>query len=348
MNPFSIAFGTEPGQYIQRFLPRDRIINTFTSDNPSTHIFLISGVRGSGKTVLLTDLSETLEKEKDWIVVNVTPDVDILNGIITRLYRHPGLDKLFIKAKIDVSFLGIGVSAEKERISPDPGAILESMLKELAAKGKKVLISIDEIVNNNYVKVFSSTFQLLLRLKLPIYLIMTGLYENIRNLKNEKTLTFLYRAPMEVLEPLNMNAIARSYAAVFRLSSDQAVEMARLTKGYAFAYQVLGYLCWEEKEKTGDRLLWENILPKYDEYLENYSYEKIWSELSGMEKKIVLALSKKEEYKTAEIRELLGLQSSEFSVYRERLKKKGLIDTSKYGYLSLSLPRFAEIIQIWA
>ena len=320
MNPFSIAFGTEPGQYIQRFLPRDRIINTFTSDNPSTHIFLISGVRGSGKTVLLTDLSETLEKEKDWIVVNVTPDVDILNGIITRLYRHPGLDKLFIKAKIDVSFLGIGVSAEKERISPDPGAILESMLKELAAKGKKVLISIDEIVNNNYVKVFSSTFQLLLRLKLPIYLIMTGLYENIRNLKNEKTLTFLYRAPMEVLEPL----------------------------GYAFAYQVLGYLCWEEKEKTGDRLLWENILPKYDEYLENYSYEKIWSELSGMEKKIVLALSKKEEYKTAEIRELLGLQSSEFSVYRERLKKKGLIDTSKYGYLSLSLPRFAEIIQIWA
>ena len=34
-----------------------------------------------------------------------------------------------------------------------------------------------------------------------------------------------------------------------------------------------------------------------------------------------------------------------FSVYRDRLKRKGVIDTSKYGEVSFILPRFAEFAQ---
>jgi hypothetical protein len=41
------------------------------------------------------------------------------------------------------------------------------------------------------------------------------------------------------------------------------------------------------------------------------------------------------------------MKSGSMSVYRDRLIKRGIINTSKYGYLSLLLPRFAEIVKKW-
>lgn len=346
-NPFSISFGAEPDQYIRRISPTEKIVETFLSDKPVSHLFMISGVRGSGKTVLLSEISERLGKLKEWIVINVTPDVDILTAIASRLYQQKDLKKLFIKAGVDLSIFGMGLKLEKENPFMDTGALLESMLAELKKNGKKVLISIDEIVNNSYVKVFASTFQLLLRQKLPVFLIMTGLYENIRKLKNEKTLTFLYRAPMEILEPLNQNSIARSYAATFNLDSDAAREMARLTKGYAFAYQVLGYLFWEKNQGGSVKSPLSALLSEYDEYLETYSYEKIWSELPPMEKRILSLLSEDNPKKNSDIREALGITSADMSSYRDRLIKKGLICAAEFGYMTLALPRMSDIIRTW-
>ncbi|MBQ6231570.1 MAG: ATP-binding protein [Eubacterium sp.] len=345
VNPFSITFGVAPDQMIKRFSPTEKIIDTFTSEKPSSHLFMISGVRGSGKTVLLTGISEQLSKMRDWIVINVTPDVDILVAIISRLYQQKELKKLFVKAGINLSFLGLSVKIDKEQPQMDSGALLESMIKILSENGKRILISIDEIINNSYVKVFSSTFQLLLRQKLPVFLIMTGLYENIRRLKNEKTLTFLYRAPMEILEPLNLNSIARSYAATFQLEPDKAREMAELTKGYAFAYQVMGYLYFEQSAAQKKEVSIDELLPEYDDYLDTYSYEKIWSELPLSEKNIISLLSENEARKVSDIRNELNISSNDMASYRDRLKRKGLILTEQFGYMTLTLPRFSEIIR---
>ena len=131
VNPFSITFGVAPDQMIKRFSPTEKIIDTFTSEKPSSHLFMISGVRGSGKTVLLTDISEQLSKMRDWIVINVTPDVDILVAIISRLYQQKELKKLFVKAGINLSFLGLSVKIDKEQPTMDSGALLESMIKIL-------------------------------------------------------------------------------------------------------------------------------------------------------------------------------------------------------------------------
>ena len=47
-----------------------------------------------------------------------------------------------------------------------------------------------------------------------------------------------------------------------------------------------------------------------------------------------------------ELRERLEMKSELFSVYRDRLKRKGVIDTSEYGKLALALPRFAEFAEM--
>ena len=55
---------------------------------------------------------------------------------------------------------------------------------------------------------------------------------------------------------------------------------------YPFAFQVLGYLCF--KHNTG----WHNVLPEFSQYLEEYVYEKIWSELSKGDKELLVAMDK--------------------------------------------------------
>ena len=153
---------------------------------------------------------------------------------------------------------------------------------------------------------------------------------------------------MEILSPLNQNAIRRSYAATFQMSSEEAAKLAALTKGYAYAYQVLGYLYWKYNVEEGRSFTPEQLLPDYDAYLEEYSYEKIWFELPATEKQIIAYLILSGKLSVSELREKTSLKTYEFSVYRDRLKKKGIVDVSEYGFLSLNLPRFEEILHMRA
>ena len=75
------------------------------------------------------------------------------------------------------------------------------MLSHIQKLGKRLLITIDEVTNSENIKIFTSSFQIFLREDYPIFLLMTGLYENIYELQNDKALTFLYRAPKLILEP---------------------------------------------------------------------------------------------------------------------------------------------------
>lgn len=346
-NPFSLTFGIEPTEYISRTQQMDTIINNFSSESPSSYMYMLSGIRGSGKTVMLSSVAEEFEKKENWVVLNISPDMDILNAIAAHLYSRKPLQNLFATAKIDLSALGIGISLTNSAPIYDISVALEKLFEELKKKGYRVLIAIDEIVNNANVRLFAGVYQILLRKKQPVFLIMTGLYENINNLQNEKTLTFLYRAPKIYLEPLNKFSIARSYQKVFNLDDKTAKDMASLTNGYAYAYQVLGYLYWDNIVENHRCTELSELLDEYDTTLSEYVYEKIWFELPETEKKIASILVKKGKTSVRDIKTELSLTDSQFSVYRDRLKRRGVVSTSSYGYLSLILPRFSEIASFW-
>jgi DNA-binding transcriptional ArsR family regulator len=144
------------------------------------------------------------------------------------------------------------------------------------------------------------------------------------------------------LEPLNYTAIRKCYMDIFCLKVEEAEQMATLTKGYSFAFQVLGYLYWNHR----DTKTIEDILAEYDQYLEEYVYSKIWSELSALDQKILIEMALSGETKVKDIREASGMKSEVFSVYRDRLKRRGIVDANRYGYLSFVLPRFEDFVKI--
>lgn len=341
-NPFTLSFGKKPLQYISRIAQTNEIIENFMAQEPPNQIYMLTGVRGSGKTVMMTSIAGEIKEDERWIVVELSPTRDLLQSLAAKLYSLPEMHPHFIQAKLDFSALGLGVSLENAVPVMDIENAIERMLTEIQKRDKRLLITIDEVVNCEYIRIFASSFQIFLRQNYPIFLLMTGLYENIYNLQNEDSLTFLYRAPKIVLEPLNYTAVRKKYMDIFGLNMEKAEEMTGLTGGYPFAFQVLGYLLWENKNiKTI-----EEILPEYDQYLEEYVYGKIWSELSELDRKILVEMAVNREKKVKKIRDGMGLKSEQFAVYRERLKRKGVLDTRKYGEVSFILPRFAEFVMM--
>lgn len=341
-NPFTLVFGKKPVQYVSRIVQTNRIIEDYEAVPAVNQIYMVTGVRGSGKTVMMTNIADILSKRDDWIVVELNATRDLLQSLASRLYAVPRLHDCFLKAKLDFSAFGLGVSIENAAPVTDVEDMVAKMLDQLQKLGKRLLITIDEVVYPEQMKVFASAFQIFMRQEYPIFILMTGLYENIYELQNDKSLTFLYRAPKIILEPLNLTAVRQHYKNIFELEEEKAERMAALTRGYPFAFQVLGYLYWEHR----DTMTLDEILPEYDQYLEEYVYSKIWLEMSEKDKEILQVLAVSGEIKVKNLREKLGLASEQFSVYRERLKRKGVIDTRQYGMVSMALPRFEEFIKM--
>ena len=337
-NPFSLSFGKTPVSMINREMQTNEIIDAFTSDVPEYQVCMITGVRGSGKTVMLTSIGNELKKRKDWIVVDLNPDRDLLNMLAAELSNRKELLQIFKDAKINLSFLGFGLEIDGEPPITDTVVALGRMLERLTQKGRNVLVTIDEVTSNADIKAFVSQFQIFMRNNYNVFLLMTGLYENIYELQNEKTLTFLYRAPRVVMEPLSITMIANKYAEIFNLDTPKALDMARFTRGYSYAFQVLGYLCYKHSAE------YEDVVPEFDGYMESYVYDKIWSELSGVDKNVVRAMAAASDTKVQTIRNEIGMSSNQFTIYRERLLRKGIVESSEYGHLDFTLPRFREFI----
>lgn len=340
-NPFSLSFGNTPYIEIDRSVTEFNIVEDFNSEHSSSNAYMITGVRGSGKTVYMTNLCKKLKQDKKWIVIEVSPEENILRQIAYKLAEDSEFSKMVVSAKIDISILSIEL---EKSISPNDELViilLEKLLKLAVKKGKRIAVAIDESINNSYIKEFAHAFQIYIRNDLPIYLIMTGLYENIYEIQNEKTLTFLYRTPRLEMQPLKLYKIADSYAETFNISQEKAKIMAEMTKGYAFAYQVLGYFYFENKEDDLSKI--EN---KFCNYLGEYVYEKIWSELSSKDREVIATMIEMDDkIRVKELRDKLNVDSSKFSHYRDRLKRKGVVNISDYGYISFSLPYFKEFIQ---
>lgn len=337
-NPYTLTFGKEPGQLIRRYAQSEQVVSSFLDEPRSQQVFMITGIRGSGKTVFMTEASRIIAKEKDWIVVELNPKQDLLTSLASKLSSENELARIFQSADINLSLFGFGLKAKGAAPISDIETALQKMLLSLKKRGKSLLITIDEVTNTSQMRTFAAAFQIFIRQDLPVCLLMTGLYENINALQNEDSLTFLHRAPKIELGPLNIGTIAEDYQSVLQLSEADGLEMARLTKGYSFAFQVLGYFTWENPNDS------QRAMSQSRQYLDEYAYDKIWAELSRKDREVLRAIAQTESGKVSEIREKLDMSNNEFNPYRRRLIQKGVIAGDERGYVRLLLPFFDRFV----
>ncbi len=335
-NPFNITFGELP----QSFVPREKdfhfIKAMFNDPSPDSKVCIISGPRGCGKTVLLTALSESFEQD-GYLIIDLNPFMNLQEQFAAKLYEKGKLKKLFLQPEFSFSFEGLTFSLKgKEEVSNLP-SLIETMLEYLKKKGKKVLITIDDVSANENIKSFAYTYQQLIRANYAVFLLMTGLYENVSGLERNRSLTFFLRAPKLVLEPLSIYDIIYSYKKLLNLSEDEAIKYAKHTKGYAYGYQLIGSLLFQNGKDA-------NILEEYDRKLIKNSYSLSWEMLTPREKDFLFALAKTSSQK--EICKLVKMSNGNLQTYKTRLLDKGIILSGGRGKIEFALPRFKEFVQL--
>ena len=337
-NPYTTLFGKVPVQLIPRDQQASQVVETFQAEAPSQQVFFITGPRGSGKTVFMTGVERMLEQDGRWVVEELSIEQDLLGSLVARLNSRKRLSRLFAEAQIDLSLFGLGMHVRGAQPIADYELALSEMLGALNSKGKRLLVTIDEVVSNSQMRAFASSFQMLVRKDLPVFLLMTGLYENIESLQNEKSLTFLYRAPKIKLAGLGIRSIASNYKKTFGIDWDKALKMARLTSGYSFAFQLLGYLVWEAGGLT------EDVLDDYRAQLYELSYDKIWAEMSQGDRNVAHGIALAPTPSVKDARDVLGMLPNQFSPYRRRLMNKGIVDGSQHGVVRFTLPLFRDYV----
>lgn len=338
-NPFNITFGEEPNSVINRDEEYEEIVGLFESDQPESKVKIITGPRGCGKTVLLSQIKSHFDNKDNWITADLTQYSNMLEQLAGKLYENGKIKKLFLKAEFNFSFKGLGFSIKGENPVSNIESLLDRIFTYLSNKNVNVLVTIDDVSNNEYTKQFIQTYQQFIRSKYKVFLLMTGLYENISDLQNTNNLTFLLRAPKVKLSKLNLRAIALCYKKYLGLNDKEAVDLAKNTNGYAYAFQLIGNALFKNNTKK----LGEDEMEYVDLELENNVYGKIWESMSPIDRKVAFSMLKY--HSVSDIIQDLGMNNAKLQVYRKRLIDNGVVDDSVRGSLSFSLPRFKEFVE---
>ncbi len=336
-NPFTLMYGIPSNSVISRDESLNTILNSFLFSD-SMYMYLIIGIRGSGKTVLLRDVYNKLSNQDNWLTVDLNPQGEIIQSLSNKLSASSP-KSLLDGWSISINLPHISIKKKDKEIN-NPEIISEKIIEKLSSDNKKVLITIDEVNNTKDFQKFANFYQSLIGKGLKVYLLLTGLKENINSIVNDKAMTFLTRAPKIELEPLSLPAITLEYQNVFDISKDEATKMAKLTNGYAFAYQVLGYMFYESKNRVLDK----DFIQKYDQYLWSNRYNKFWTDLTDVERNFLKSLANSKSGSKEEMINSKLIKESNYSQYRKRLIEKGLIYQPKYDCLDFVLPRFREFI----
>ena len=354
-DPFTRTPGIAGKAYIDNGIA-DEIIENFRSEESAKYVYKITGLRGSGKSVEYSKVIRTLKEDKKWLVYPLSASGEAVPTLISKLSMEKFIDSKEITTSVS-STTSVGGNAvvvsgnesiniqktftDKEQLY-SPEATLTKMISIANEKDYRVLIGIDDISKTPEIVRLLSIIGSMLLEGLSVYLLVTGLSENIEDFSSESNLTFFMRADSREIKTLNRFDITYMYEKLLGLASKEAKRMESISKGYAYAYQVLGTLYFNKKD--GETI--EDIMPEFERIMFKDTYDLIWKSLTKGEKEVVRCIFKTQDGRAEDIKALMKNPAS-YSVYRNRLMNKHLVNGDTRGYLSIGLPMFDKFVEIW-
>jgi len=354
-SPFNPQFGKRPDSFVGREDIVDGLLREYYNQNAPERVTIISGVRGSGKTSILSDISTVLEESIDWIVVNVaTTDrlLDNLIGILEHKLNHQIYSKLPSVKGVTVGtpFGSIEFGKPEMPTSTVFYPRLLALMEEIRQRELKMIFVIDEVHSTSEMREFVSTYQLLIRENYDIVLLMAGLPHYVDAILNDKILTFLKRANHIFLSFIEPFIFKLEYERIFKVAGraflEEALDIAYIsTGGYPYLYQLIGYFLWRMDENEIDVQTVKIAVEQSKGMLFQNVYSIIFSELSRVEQDFLQAMRLEGLISEVQkIRERMGKNPSYVNSYREKLTKKGLIQSVSHGVIRFSLPFFGEYL----
>jgi len=381
-NPFSPGAGSPPPELVGRknILDRSKIILGRLKAGKSEKSFLLVGLRGVGKTVLLNEIYKHSQGEgfKSILVEahegkslpallipqlrQVLFSLDQMKDLNQKVKKGFRVLKSFLNGiKMKIGDLEISLDVDPELGAADSGD-LESDLPVLfeaiaeAAQGREtaVAIMIDEIQYLSE-KEFSSLIMAMHRIsqrQLPLILIGAGLPQLVGLAGRSKSYAErLFDYPS--IGPLNksdailaLQEPAKERGANF--TAEALDEIISKTEGYPYFIQEWGYHSWNIAETNEINLetiheATKTSLQRLDESFFRVRFDR----LTPYEKKYLRALAElgSGPHRSGDIAAKLNVKQQTVSPTRNNLIKKGMIHSPSYGDTEFTVPLFDDFMR---
>lgn len=355
-NPFNPSFGSQPTVLLDRNKILNRLVADIKDVDTPYRTTLVYGTRGVGKTVFMNNVGKLISQEPQWLTIHLIIGDNMVGRLTELLYQQTTtkIQKLFNKISgFNVSLGGISVkytSAADTQLS-NYQYLLKQMLIILKKHHQHVLVMIDEAQDVPGMVELASVYQVMISEEMPISIIMTGLPKNVQELQNNHVLTFLLRSGRIELSPLSFYDIRAQYLREFKkrdkdISPEVIRQMALLADGYAYAFQLLGYLLWQVPDQHITQQTIDDILPEYQAQLSRNAYSKMFEELSSVDQQFVITMARAKEYpvSTTYLGNQLKKKPGYIGMYRRRLIDSQIIMPAGYGKVKFSLPLFRKFV----
>lgn len=364
-NPFTPGFGEVPALVAGRNEAFASFVRGIESDRVQDRMVLVSGLRGTGKTVLLTMFKQAATR-RGWQVLTLHTAQESLReeARAGAAYLLRSLDPEARSARVVSAgggVLGVSASASSQVIDKyedeeEPLGELLARLARLAARdGGGLFIAIDEIqsVNKSQMYEIAQEIQDLVSKNLRVAFAAAGVHGGVEALLTDAKTTFLRRA-----KPLVIGNIAMEDAVeVIRLTvaetqksitPEAAVRAAELAQGYPYLIQSVGARAWD---RAGDA----DIIEIED--VDGSRADLISDMIRSVHAPALRALSpRKLQYlmamladhgpsRTGQIAQRMGVSTGDQSQYRARLIEDGLIQPAARGMVEFAVPYLREALQ---
>lgn len=361
MNPFKPTAGGEPPLLIGR----ERVVRDFDKglDNgvgAPGRIMLITGARGTGKTVMLTVLGDKARAHK-WDVIEETASDGLCERLVSELCSKDSLiDKLTFAPSITIA--GASVSLGEAELSPKrmPETLRKAMSARLDALEKRdagLMISIDETqaASRADLIAIATAIQHQIREKRNVSIVFAGLPQMISDLFDDEVITFLRRARTNVLANVPIDEVKESFAQTFEdsgMSLDTSLvgKAAVATAGYPYMIQLVGYYIWDAADARESTVISkEDVNEGIREARVDLDNAVCVPELHGLSKNDkayleAMAVSDGPSG-TSEVAKRMGRSAKYAATYRKRLLDAYVIRQTDRGEVDFAVPFLREYLR---
>lgn len=361
MNPFKPTAGGEPPLLIGR----ERVVRDFDKglDNgvgAPGRIMLITGARGTGKTVMLTVLGDKARAHK-WDVIEETASDGLCERLVSELCSKDSLiDKLTFAPSITIA--GASVSLGEAELSPKrmPETLRKAMSARLDALEKRdagLMISIDETqaASRADLIAIATAIQHQIREKRNVSIVFAGLPQMISDLFDDEVITFLRRARTNVLANVPIDEVKESFAQTFEdsgmsLDTSLVEKAAVATAGYPYMIQLVGYYIWDAAGARESTVISkEDVNEGIREARVDLDNAVCVPELHGLSKNDkayleAMAVSDGPSG-TSEVAKRMGRSAKYAATYRKRLLDAYVIRQTDRGEVDFAVPFLREYLR---
>lgn len=368
-NPFKPTAGKMPPILIGR----DDIVADFSEglDNGAGapgRLMLITGQRGYGKTVLLTELGR-VAAARGWMVVSETASAGVCGRIIDALRQGgPQVSRVEVSPSVDVAGVGglsLGsVSLERRESALTLRRAIGRRLERMKP-GKGILFTIDEAQAASRADLvdMATAVQHVIRdqdmldvpdaMKHGIAFVFAALPFVVDDLLNDEVLTFLRRCLRRNLGDVLLPDVRNAYVATVTSSGktiDDKVAMAAAegSGGYPYMVQLVGYYMWQSAQRRhSDAIEMGDVERASADAVRVFQDAVCAPALRGLteaQRSFVAAMARDWPHPSmvADIAARTGKSSSWASKYRASLIGAQVIEPAGRGRVAYSIPYFGE------